>query len=113
MPLIKDGRLRALATTTIKRPAVFPDIPTVHELLPGFEINSWYGLLAPGKTPTNVQARLTRDFVAALKQPDVIKQLRDRGIDASPSSPAEYLEFVRSEEKRWIPIIKAAGITAE
>jgi len=60
-----------------------------------------------------VVSRLNRDFVAALKNPEVVKQLKDRGIDAAPSTAAEYLEFVRSEEKRWVPIIKAANITAE
>jgi tripartite-type tricarboxylate transporter receptor subunit TctC len=60
-----------------------------------------------------VVTRLNREFDAALKSPDVVKQLRASGIDASPSSPAEYLQYVRSEEKRWVPIIKAAGITAQ
>ena len=114
VPHVQSGKVRAIAVTGGRRAEALPEVPTMAEAgVKGYLATNWYGLLAPAKTPSNAQARLTREFVATLKQPDVIRQLRDRGIDASPSSPAEYLEFVRSEEKRWIPIIKAAGITAE
>ena len=65
------------------------------------------------KMPAPIVSRLNHDIVAALNSPDVIKQLKDRGIDADPSSAAEYLAFAKSEQKRWLPVIKAAKITAE
>ena len=114
VPHVQSGKVRAIGVTGAKRADALPDVPTISEAgVKGYLATNWYGLLAPGKTPSNVQARLTRDFVAALKQPDVVKQLRDRGIDAAPSNSAEFLSFVHNEEKRWVPIIKAAGIKAD
>jgi tripartite-type tricarboxylate transporter receptor subunit TctC len=114
VPHVQSGKVRAIGVTGAKRADALPDVPTIAEAgVKGYLATNWYGLLAPGKTPSNVQARLTREFIASLKQPDVVKQLRDRGIDAAPSSPAEFLSFVRNEEKLWVPIIKAAGITAD
>jgi len=114
VPHVKSGKVRALAVTGDKRAEALPDVPTMQEAgVKGYLAVNWYGLLAPAKTPAAVVARLNREFDAALKSPDIVKQLRASGIDASPSSPAEYLQYVRSEEKRWVPIIKAAGISAQ
>jgi tripartite-type tricarboxylate transporter receptor subunit TctC len=66
----------------------------------------------PARTPTAIVNRINKDVTAALQSPDVIRQLKDRGIDATPSSGAEYLSFVRSEQKRWGPVIKRAKIEA-
>lgn len=114
VPHVQSGKVRAIGVTGAKRAEALPNVPTIAEAgVKGYLATNWYGLLAPGKTPAPVLSRLNRDFVAALKNPEVVKQLKDRGIDAAPSTAAEYLEFVRSEEKRWVPIIKAANITAE
>jgi len=114
VPHVQSGKVRAIGVTGAKRAEALPNVPTIAEAgVKGYLATNWYGLLAPGKTPAPVVSRLNRDFVAALKNPEVVKQLKDRGIDAAPSTAAEYLEFVRSEEKRWVPIIKAANITAE
>jgi tripartite-type tricarboxylate transporter receptor subunit TctC len=113
VPHVQSGKVRAMAVTGGKRADALPDVPTMAEAgVKGYLALNWYGLVAPAKTPPAVIARLSKDFNAALKSPDVVKQLKDRGIDAAPSSPDEYLKFVRGEEKRWLPIIKAAGITA-
>ena len=114
VPQVKSGKVRAIAVTGTKRSAALPEVPTVAEAgVKGYSATNWYGLLAPAKTPASIVNRLNRDFVAALKSPDVIKQLNDRGIDPAPSTPAEYLDFARSEQKRWLPIIKEANIKAE
>ena len=111
---VRSGKIRALAVTSLTRSAAFPDVPTMDELgLKGFDSTAWYGLLAPAKTSAAIVSRLNRDFVAALKSPDVVKQLNARGIEADASSPSEYLAFARSEQKRWLPIIKEANIKAE
>jgi len=114
VPQVKSGKVRAIAVTGAKRSSALPDVPTVAEAgVKGYTATNWYGLLAPAKTPPSVVARLNRDFVAALKAPDVVRQLNERGIDSAPSSAAEYLEFARSEQKRWLPVIKEANIKAE
>lgn len=77
----------------------------------GYQAVNWYGLSAPPKTPAASVDRLNRDFTAALKAPDVVQQLRDSGIDSSPTSGAQYRELIGSEQKRWVPIIRRAGIT--
>ncbi len=114
VPHVQSGKVRAIAVTGAKRAEALPDTPTMSEAgVKGYLATNWYGLVAPAKTPPAALARLNREFDTALKSPEVVKQLRDRGIDAAPSSAKEYVDFVRSEQKRWVPIIKAAGITAE
>ncbi len=114
VPHVKSGKVRAMAVTGGKRAEALSEVPTMQEAgVKGYLAVNWYGLLAPAKTPVATVTRLHREFDAALKAPDVVKQLRDSGIDASPSTPAEYLQYVRSEEKRWNPVIKAAGISAQ
>ncbi|MBX3665927.1 MAG: tripartite tricarboxylate transporter substrate binding protein [Burkholderiales bacterium] len=113
VPHVQSGKVRAMAVTGSKRADALPDVPTMAEAgVKDYLALNWYGLLAPAQTPPAVIARLSKDFNAALKSPDAVKQLRDRGIDAAPSSPGEYLQFVRSEQKRWQPVMKAAGLTS-
>jgi tripartite-type tricarboxylate transporter receptor subunit TctC len=79
----------------------------------GYAAENWYGMLAPAKTPKAVIDRLNRDLVAALKAPDVVQQLKDRGIDAAPDSPQDFAKYIASEEKKWVPIIKKSNIKEE
>lgn len=114
VPQVKAGKVRAIAVTGAKRSDALPEVPTVAEGgVKDYAATNWYGLLVPAKTSAGIVNRLNRDFVAALKSPEVIKQLNARGIDAAPSSAAEYLDFARSEQKRWLPVIKEANIKAE
>jgi tripartite-type tricarboxylate transporter receptor subunit TctC len=112
VPQVQSGRVRALAVTGRKRAEALPNVPTVAEAgVPGYAAENWYGLLAPAKTPKAVIDVLNHDLVAALKSPDVVKQLKDRGIDAAPSTPEEFAKFVREEEEKWVPIIRKMNIT--
>ncbi|HEX6063949.1 MAG TPA: tripartite tricarboxylate transporter substrate binding protein [Longimicrobiales bacterium] len=114
VPQVQSGKVRAIAVTGAKRSIALPDLPTMAEAgVKGYASTNWYGLLAPAKTSAAVVSRLNRDFAAALNSPDVIKQLNARGIEAAPSSPADYLNFARSEQKRWLPVIKEANIKSE
>ena len=114
VPHVQSGKVRAIAVTGAKRAEALPSTPTVSEAgVKGYLATNWYGMVAPAKTPAAIVNRLNRDIVTALNAPDVVKQLKDRGIDAAPSSPSEYLAFAQSEQKRWIPVIKAANIKAE
>ncbi|MDP1674032.1 MAG: tripartite tricarboxylate transporter substrate binding protein [Burkholderiales bacterium] len=113
VPHVQSGKARALGVTGAKRAEALPGVPTIAEAgVKGYQAINWYGLSAPPKTPSAISARLNRDFAAALAAPDVIKQLKDRGIDASPSSGSDYQKFIRSEQDRWIPVIKHAKIEA-
>jgi tripartite-type tricarboxylate transporter receptor subunit TctC len=110
----KEGRIRILATSGRQRARVMPDIPTVAESgYPNFETIIWHGVLAPARTPRDVIARLNREIVAVLAMPDVQKLLLAEGGELSPSTPAEFAAFVKSEVAKWAQVIKRAGITAE
>jgi tripartite-type tricarboxylate transporter receptor subunit TctC len=110
----KDGKIRVLATSGRQRARVMPDIPTVAESgYPNFETIIWHGVLAPAKTPRDVVARLNKEIVAVLAMPDVQKLLLAEGGELSPSTPAEFAEFLKSEVAKWAKVIKQAGITAE
>jgi tripartite-type tricarboxylate transporter receptor subunit TctC len=110
VPMVQAGKARALAVTGTRRAAALPDVPTVAEAgFPGYAATNWYGLLAPAGTPRTAIARFNRDLTAALETAEIRQQLRDRGIDAAPGSPAEFTRFVREEERRWAPIVRKGG----
>jgi tripartite-type tricarboxylate transporter receptor subunit TctC len=114
VPHVRSGRVRALAVTGEKRAQAVPDVPTVAESgVKGYAATNWYGMLAPAATPPAAIERLNRELNAALKAPDVVSQLKDSGIDAAPSAPADFMKFVQSEEKKWVPIIKKSNIKVE
>jgi tripartite-type tricarboxylate transporter receptor subunit TctC len=108
---IQAGRLRALATSTLKRPASLPDLPTVAESgLPGFDAGVWYGVLAPAGTPREILAKLNGEVVRALQQPDYRKLLVNNTIEPIGSSPEQLSQYIKSEHAKWAKVIKAAGI---
>ena len=114
VPHILDGKVRALAVTTLKRTTVLPDIATVDELgLKGFDATTWHGLVAPAKTPKEIIAALNRATVAALADPAVKKSLGDLGVDIVGSTPEEFAAYIKSEIPKWTAIVKASGATLE
>jgi tripartite-type tricarboxylate transporter receptor subunit TctC len=110
VPHVLSGKARAIAVTGVKRAEALPNVPAIGEVISGFSATNWYGLLAPAKTPKAIVGRLNMDLTAALNAADVVKNLKDRGADATPSSPEEFTKFVRAEEKKWLPIIKKSNI---
>jgi tripartite-type tricarboxylate transporter receptor subunit TctC len=107
---IREGRLRPLAVTTLKRTAVLPDVPTIDELgLAGFDATTWHGLVAPAGTPQEITAKLYRAAIAALADPETRKALGDLGVDIVGSSPAEFSAYIKSEIPKWSAVVKAAG----
>lgn len=114
LPHVKSGRVRAIAVTGAKRAEAAPDISTVAEAgVKGYAATNWYGMLAPAATPAPIVERLSREIVAALKSPDVVQQLKERGIETAPTSPTEFSQFILAEEKKWVPIIKRANISSQ
>ena len=111
---VKSGRLRAIAVTTARRSLATPDLPTIGEAgVPGYDVGSWYGLLAPAGTPKDIIARLNAEAGKALRLPDVKQRLDASGFEALTSTPEEYGAFMRSEVEKWAKVIKAAGIRAD
>src|SRR3954466_1890501 len=107
---IRDGLVRPLAVTTLKRTAVLPDVPTLDELgLTGFDATTWHGLVAPSGTPPDIIAALNRATVAALAHPETRKALGDLGVDVVGSSPAEFAAYIKSEIPKWSAVVKTAG----
>ncbi|WP_300552237.1 tripartite tricarboxylate transporter substrate binding protein [Limnohabitans sp. Rim8] len=108
--LIQDGRMRALAVSTAKRSSVLPDVPAVAEMLPGFEISGWYGLMAPANTPPQVIRRLNAEVTAILRTPEMSTRLRDGGMESTPTTPEAFGEYIKAELVRWVNAIKVANI---
>jgi tripartite-type tricarboxylate transporter receptor subunit TctC len=104
----KSGRLRALATTGPKR--TNPDLPTMKETLPGFELTQWYGLLAPAGTSPEIIDRLHREIVRAVANPKVAKLFVDLGTLPVAGTPREFADFIKSEMDKWGKVVKTAGI---
>ncbi len=114
VPLVKDGKLRALGVSTTKRADVLPDVPTLAESgLPGFRWDSWGAIFAPAKTPRAIVDKLNREMRRALGHPDVQKQMRALGADPAPTTPAELDKFVADELLVVAKLAKAAGITPQ
>jgi tripartite-type tricarboxylate transporter receptor subunit TctC len=107
---MEAGRLRAIAVSTERRSGSLPNLPTVSETLPGFEVNSWYGLMAPAQTPAPIIDRLYRETAAALRTPELSATLRGQGFDIEASTPAQYAEKIRSDLQRWGELARATGI---
>jgi tripartite-type tricarboxylate transporter receptor subunit TctC len=114
MPQVKAGKLKALATTGLKRSKVAPELPTIAESgFPGFDVSSWYGLLVPARTPTPIVNRLREAAIKAVTLPDVTEALGRQGLEVETSTPAELAARIRTETRTWADVIKAAGIKAE
>ena len=114
MPAVKAGRLRALAVTTVKRWQGTPDIPTMAEAgLAGFEVNSWYGLLAPAGTPREIILRLNSEVGRALREPDARERLYTIGAEPMNGTPEEFTAYIAAEMAKWSKGVKNAGLRAD
>jgi len=110
-PQIRAGKVRALAITSAERSPVAPELPTVAESgFPGFEVIGWFGWLAPARTPKDVVARLNREIVLALKQPEVRERLLAMSTVPVGNAPQEFAAFIRSERDKWARVVREADI---
>ena len=111
VPLAREGKLRPLAVTSLKRSALVPDLPTMAESgFPGFNAVPWFGLLAPAGTPADIIEKLHSETVKVLVMPDVRKTMEQQGLDIIGNSPAEFAAVIKSETPQWAKVIKDAGI---
>ncbi|MEN9317068.1 MAG: hypothetical protein RIS35_3461 [Pseudomonadota bacterium] len=114
MPHVKSGRLRIIAVTGFKRSPSVPDHPTLDESgLPGFNGNSWLGLVAPAGTPRDIVAKLSAAAAAALRAPDVRERFLSQGVEPVGSTPEQYAAFIDAEIPRWAEAARAAKIVPQ
>jgi tripartite-type tricarboxylate transporter receptor subunit TctC len=114
MPLVRGGRLRAIATGGAKRAAFLPDVPTVAEAgVPGYENTIWQALLAPAHTPAPIITRLHKELAAIAQLPDLRERLAADGTEAIGSTPQETTRFIAAEIARYTKVIRAIGLKVE
>jgi tripartite-type tricarboxylate transporter receptor subunit TctC len=107
---VRAGKLRALGVTTAKRQELLPDVPAVAEFLPGFEASGWYGIVAPGGTPTEIVDTLNQAVNAGLADPTMKQRFVDLGCAVFAGTPADFEKFIVAETEKWARVIKFAGI---
>jgi tripartite-type tricarboxylate transporter receptor subunit TctC len=110
LPLVRAGKLRALAVTSAKRVAATPEFPAIAETVPNFDVQTWQGLLAPAGTPAAVIARLHDTAVKGVTSADVAAALTAQGYEPVGNSPAEFEKRIRNEIAMWKAVVKTAGI---
>ena len=112
-PQVKQGTLRALGVASLARTPLAPDVPAISETVPGFEVTSWVGVVAPAGTPSSIIEKISRDFAAAVNQPKIAKQLEEFGATSVTDSPSEFGEFIRADREKWKKVAAEARISAE
>jgi tripartite-type tricarboxylate transporter receptor subunit TctC len=110
---IKAGKVRALGVTTTKRVAELPDVPTIGEAVPGYEVSVWYGISGPKGIPAEIVAKLNTAVNAALAKPELKQRFHQLGGEVMPMSPAAFGKLVADETAKWAKVVKAAGLKVE
>jgi tripartite-type tricarboxylate transporter receptor subunit TctC len=107
---IKAGKLRALAVTTTTRSEALPDLPTLGDFVPGYEASTWFGIVAPTNTPTEIIEKLNNAINAGLADPKIKARLAEMGGILLAGSPADFAKLIADETEKWGKVIRAAGI---
>jgi tripartite-type tricarboxylate transporter receptor subunit TctC len=111
LAFVKEGKLRALATTLRSRSPLLPDVPTIYEAgLPQFTISNWMGLVGPANLPRDIVERINREFAAALRRPEVLAALERQAFIANPSSPEQFAAFIKEQMESYGRLLRAAGV---
>jgi tripartite-type tricarboxylate transporter receptor subunit TctC len=110
---VKGGKMKAIAVTSARRDPAAPEVPTVGETLPGFNVLSINGIVAAGATPRELVSRISADLRKLLREPDTTRRLEELGIEPVGNSPEEFGAFIKSEIERWKRVAKAANVKME
>jgi len=114
LPYVRSGRMRALGVGSKTRSAIAPEIPTINESgLPGYEMSSWFGLLAPAGTPVAIVTRLQQEIARIFKQAEVREKLLAQGVEPVGGTPQEFTAFLHNETTQWAKVIKSSGLKPE
>ena len=110
---VRAGKLRAIAVSTPKRIPTAPDVAALSEVLPGFEVVGWYGVMGPAKMPRALVDKIHSAVLSLVKSPEFIKTMRNNGSEAKSSTPEEFRQFMLADMKKWADVVKRAGIKAQ
>jgi tripartite-type tricarboxylate transporter receptor subunit TctC len=110
---VRAGKLRAIAVSTPKRIPTAPDVPALSEVLPGFEVVGWYGVMGPAKMPRALVDKIHSAVLSLVKSPEFAKTMRNNGSEPKSSTPAEFRQFMQDDMKKWADVVKRAGIKAQ
>jgi len=113
VPLIKAGKIRALGVSSKNRLDILPDVPAIGEVVPGYEVLGWNGILAPAGTPAPIINRLHGEIVKALNDPPMIALFKRNGVDPIGNTPQQFAEIIRADIDKWTRVLRAAGIQPE
>jgi tripartite-type tricarboxylate transporter receptor subunit TctC len=113
MPHLKSGRLKGIAVTGASRSPTLPELPSLSEAVPGFDVQPWQGLFGPPARPAELARKISADLGAVLRSPELGAKLSGAGDEPAPSSPEEFAAYVRRELERWTGASRAAGIQPE
>jgi tripartite-type tricarboxylate transporter receptor subunit TctC len=113
LPHVRSGKLKALAVTSERKVSGLPDTPTLAETLPGFESSAWFGIVGPPKTSSAIAERVASGVAETLRNPDVLKRLREMSAEPMGLTPAETAAFMKQETERWGAVIRSAGVKLE
>jgi len=109
-PLMKAGRLRGIAVTGPKRLKALPDLPTIGESVPGYEVSAWFGLFAPARVPTPIIEQLYKEAAKAVTEPELTRRMETGGTETVGNSPREFTQQVKAEYEKWRQLVKKAGL---
>jgi len=111
LPLVQEGKLRALGVTTAERVPFLPNIPAIAETLPEFDVTSWLGVVVPAGTPAEIRARIAAPLAEFIRDPAVVARLRDVGaVAAKPNTPEEFAAWMRKDHDKWGRVVRETGI---
>ena len=114
LPMVKSGKLRPLGVSSLKRIAQLPDVPTIAEAgVPNFEVNVWYGLLAPRATPPKIVAKISADVARIVKSPETRERFAGLGAESEGTTPEAFPNYFRGDVEKWAKVVKAAKLSAE
>ena len=113
-PHVRSGKVRALAVTTLKRSGAYPGVPTLDEAgVKGYDVTTWYAVVAPRGTPPAIEKRMAAELAKALKLPDLEKRFEEQGVSAGDMTPEQLAGFIRSETAKWTKVARDSGATAD
>lgn len=113
VPLVKEKRIKIIGIASLKRSQLLPEVPTLAEATPGFEISSWFGIMAPVKTPTAILTRLNTEITKAMQDSEIKSRLAQEGVEVLSSTREEYAAYIKSETERWTKFIRSNNIKPE
>jgi tripartite-type tricarboxylate transporter receptor subunit TctC len=110
---VRQGQLRALGLTSLKRDELAPGVPAIAESLPGYDASSWAGLLAPAKTPPAIVAKISAAVQKAIRMPDVVEKFKGLGASPVGDSPEQFALYLKSDIEKWRAVVAKAGVTID